>query len=239
MVRGFLSFSLVALAVAAGCNPSSPDTKSALHLAATRTLSSFEPPNSGGKTFPSQAVKFEQAELAQVLNLYAAVSGRSMICAGNLPQVRVTFTNQTPMTSVEIRQALDTALALQGVITVVLGTQYVKVVAAKQAHLESPPVLEREWQKLPDSSSYLTYIVQLKNVPHTKATAVLQSFASELANTIMAIGPESRTRLSSQGTLPKLANTIFPGNDDSILILRDYSSHVRRMLQVLEKLEQQ
>jgi len=45
--------------------------------------------------------------------LYAETAGRSIIRSGNLPDVKITFSNQTPMTTVEILQALDTVLAAQ------------------------------------------------------------------------------------------------------------------------------
>src|SRR2546426_2070562 len=66
------------------------------------------------------------------------------------------------MTAVELLQALDTVLAAQGVAMVFLGTQYVKAVSAKQAHLESGPVVELQPEQLPDSSSFLIYIVRLR-----------------------------------------------------------------------------
>ena len=54
---------------------------------------------------------FEQVDLVQVLNLYADISGRSIVRGANLPDVKITFSNQTPMTRVEVLQALDTVFA--------------------------------------------------------------------------------------------------------------------------------
>jgi len=186
---------------------------------------------------PAQRIKFEQAELAQVLSLYAEVSGRSVIRGENLPDVKITFFNQTPMSAVEVLQALDTVLAAQGITTVFLGTQYVKVVPSKEAHLEPGPIVELHPDQLPDSSSFLIYIVKLRNVTSSQAAPALQPFA-RLPNSIIAIGSGSGSRPSAAAGLPNLP-AILGVKEHPILILRDYSSNVRRMLQVLEKLEQQ
>jgi type II secretory pathway component GspD/PulD (secretin) len=226
---------LLALFVAAGCGKK-PDPQSAVRTAGARTFCSFDPPTPGEKRFPAQAIKFEQAELTQVLNLYAEISGRSVIRAGNLPNIKITFSNQTPMTAVEVLQALDTVLAAQGVAMVFLGTQYVKVVPESQAHMEAGPVVELQPDQLPDSGSYLIYIVKLKKLSGSDVAPALQPFA-KLPSSIITIGGGSPSKPPSGASLPNLSTLI--GKDQTILILRDYSSNVRRMLQVVEKMEQQ
>jgi hypothetical protein len=228
---------LLTLMVFAGCGKQHTDSKSPLRTAGARTINSFDPPATGEKVTPAQNIKFEQAELGQVLNLYAETSGRSIIRSGNVPDVKVTFSNQTPMTSVEVLQALDTVLAAQGIAMIFLGTQYVKVVPAKEAHMEPGPIVELRPEQLPDSSSFVIYIVKLKNVTASQAVSALQPFA-KLPNSIVAIGPGGGTRPSGGSAAPTLP-AMLGLKDHPILILRDYSSNVRRMLQVLEKLEQQ
>jgi len=231
---GLSSALLLALVVTAGCGKRQPDAQSAVRTAGARTFSSFDPPTPGEKQIPPKAVKFEQAELSQVLDLYAETSGRSIIRAGNLPNVKITFSNQTPMTAVELLQALDTVLAAQGLAMVYLGTQYVKVVPEAVAHMEAGPVVELKADQLPDSGSYLIYVVELKKVSTTQASSALQPFA-KLPNSIIAIPGGAKP--PAVAGLPNLSTLI--GKDQTILILRDYSSNVRRMLQVVERMEQQ
>lgn len=232
-----LGLSLCALLVASGCDGQRSDPKSALRVAGARTYSSFDPPSAGENVTPAGAIKFQQAELAQVLDLYAQTSGRSIIRASNLPDLRITFSNQTPMMSVEVLQALDTVLAAQGVTMVCIGTQYTKAVSSKEAHLEPGPVVELKPEQLPDSSSFLTYIVKLRNVKASQALPALMPFA-RMPNSIMSIGSGAGNAPPSKAGLPNLPVTLF-GTKDELLILRDYSSNVRRMLQVLEKMEEQ
>jgi general secretion pathway protein D len=161
---------------------------------------------------PVGSVRFESAELAQVLKLYQEVSGRSIIRSPNVPEIKVTFENVTPLTRVELLQALDNVLAANNIAMVYLGTKYVKAVPAAQAAQEPGPVVELSPNQLPESSSYLTYIVKLKNIPAEKANSILQPFA-------------------------KLPNSIVAIRGEQILILRDYSANVKRMLKVLEEVE--
>ena len=236
MKRMVFGVSLLALLVATGCDGQRPDSKSALRVAAARTFSSFDPPAPAEKQTPARAIKFEQAELSQVLNMYAEISGRSIIRAANLPDTQITFSNQAPMTAVELLQALDTVLAAQGVTMVFLGTQYVKAVPAREAHLEPGPIIEGDPGQLPESSSFLIYIVKLKNVKASQALPALAAFA-KLPSSLISISSAGGNPPSSKAGLPNLPASL-PGTKDELLILRDYSSNVRRMLQVLEKMEE-
>ena len=226
----------LALVLAAGCDQRRPDPQSALRAAGARTLSSFDPPTPGERSMPAGLIKFEQAELAQVLKVYAEISGRSVILGANVPEVKITFSNQTPMGAVEVLQALDTVLAAQGIAMVFLGTQYVKVVPAKEACSEPGPVVELRPDQLPESSSFLIYIVRVKHRPPSDVLAALQPFA-KLPNSLVAIRSEVASQPPSKPSPLKFPRLVG-AQDGGILILRDYSSNVRRMLQVLEKLEQ-
>lgn len=161
---------------------------------------------------PAGSVRFEAVDLAQVLKLYQDVSGRSIIRSPNVPEVKVTFENATPLTRVELLQALDNVLAANGIAMVYLGTKYVKAVSAAQAATEAGPVIELPPDQLPESSSYLTYIVKLKNISSEQAVSLAQPFA-------------------------KLPNSIIGMKGEQVLILRDYSANVKRMLKVLEEVE--
>lgn len=155
-------------------------------------------------------MRFVEADLGQVLALYQELSGRSIIRSPSLPpNLKISFENRTAMSRAEGLQALDNVLAAQNIATVYLGTRYVKVVPSAQASQESAPVMEMAWHELPDSSSYLIYIVKLKHLAPEQATGILQPFA-------------------------KLPNSIIGVRGSDVMILRDYSSNVRRMMQVLE-----
>lgn len=235
MNKSLIALTLIGLAIAGGCDRQRTDAGS-VPGAGARTRSSFDRPSPGERQFQAHAINFADAELSQVLTLYAEVSGRSVIRGGNLPDVRITFSNQSPLSAVEVLQALDTVLAAQGIVMIYLGSQYVKGVPVKDAPMEAGPVIELPRDQLPDSCSFMIYIVRLKHASHSQVVPALAPLA-KLPNGIIAIGSGSSSRPSPKGSTPPLP-AIIGAKDQSVLILRDYSSNIRRMLQVLEKLEE-
>ena len=97
-------------------------------------------------------------------------------------------------------------------------------------------MVELRPDQLPESSSFLIYIVRVKNRPPSEVLAALQPFA-KLPNSLVAIRSEAASQPPSKPSPPR-SPVLFGPREGGILILRDYSSNVRRMLQVLEKLEQ-
>lgn len=213
-----------------------PNAAGTRPASAASTSSSLDRPKAGEKTIPAKAIKLEEATLGQVLDLYAETSGRSIIRAANLPEVKLTFFNQTPMTRPEVLQALDTVLAAQGITMVALGTQYARAVVERAANGEVAPIFEGRAEDLPDSSSLVVCIVNLKNTASSQAAPALQPFA-KLPNSIIVIPPGGGPPKEMPG-LANLPATLLGGKTDTILILRDYASNVRQMLQVVAKLEE-
>jgi type II secretory pathway component GspD/PulD (secretin) len=109
-------------------------------------------------------------------------------------------------------QALDSVLAQNGITMVYMGTKFVKAVTSSQAMAEAPPIIDLPADQLPESSSYMTYIVELTSANPGEVAPALQPFA-RMPNSIVAI------------------------NSSGLLILRDYSSNIRRMLRVLAKMD--
>jgi len=192
--------------VAAGAAPASTDN--------VKTHSSFDRPKAGEaeESFPAGTLKFESADLDEVLKAYQQMSKRSVIRWGALTTGAITFRNEQPITRREALQALDTVLAANGVVMIPLGTRYVKAVPPKQALMEPAPVVELPAEQLPESNSYMTYIVVLKKQPANSVIHVLQPLTS-------------------------MPNSIITYPDANLLIVRDYSSNVRRMLQVIERID--
>jgi hypothetical protein len=227
---------LLLCALISGCDR--PLSNGPSSSSGARTFSSFDPITSDNKVLPAHSVKFEQAELSQVMKLYAELSNRSVIYGANLPEVKIAFVNQAPMKRVQALQAIDTVLASQNITVVCLGTAYVKVVPQGAASVEPGPVVELPADQLPDSSSFLIRIVPLKNITASQSVGAIQPFA-KMPNSIIAIGPGgSRAAAAAKANVPNLP-AFFGPKDNHILILRDYSSNVRRMLQVIEALEKQ
>jgi hypothetical protein len=149
-------------------------------------------------------LQFEEVDGLQVLKVYQELSGRSVVRANPLPAVSISFQNETPLNRREALQVLD---------TIPLGTKLVKAVPSEKVATEAAPVIDMPADQLPESSSYMVYVVQLKNRRPTEVAPALQPFA-------------------------RMPNSVVALKDPGILVLRDYSSNIRRMLQIIERIDQ-
>ena len=176
-----------------------------------KTYSSLDQ-RGGSEEFPPGAMQFDDAALRQVLEIYQQLSGRSMIQSPELPNVRITFKNQTPLTRIEVLQTLDTILAEHGIAMITQGKKLVKAVPAKQTMAEGVAPADLRPDQLPESSSYVVYIVELKHARPRDVAQALVPFA-------------------------RLPNSVLGIDSAGLLILRDYSANVRRMLEVLARVD--
>jgi type II secretory pathway component GspD/PulD (secretin) len=176
------------------------------------TFSSFDPPQgpAAAMRFDTGMLKLAEADLEQVLNLYQEVSARTVIRGADLPPVKISLHNQTPLTRVGALQLLDTALAQNGITMVLAGDEAVKAVANRDAGLETPPTFDARAEDLPDSSSYMTCTVRLKNAQPDQTVKML-SMAARMPNSVVYVPS---------------------GN---LLILRDYAANIRHMLELLQQ----
>ena len=119
------------------------------------TFSSFDPPRgpAAALQFDAGMLKLTNADLDRILNLYQEVSARTVIRATNLPQVKISLHNQTPLTRVETLQLLDTTLFQNGVTMVLVGDTAIKAVPNRDALSEVPPSIDVRAGELPDSDS--------------------------------------------------------------------------------------
>lgn len=210
MKQTFLAVTLVIAVVTVGSLQAQPTSSK---TKAPSTLSSFDT-SPDTNTLPAGAIKFEEADIKDVFALYEDLSGRTLIRSPQIsPEVRITLRNARPFTAVEALRALDDIFAAHGIAMVQLGTLYVKAVPLAAAGAEPTPVIELPWQELPQSSSCLTYITKLKHLSPERATSLLQPFA-------------------------RLPNSIIAMRDSQVIIIRDFSGNVRRMLEVLERVDQ-
>jgi general secretion pathway protein D len=202
----------IALTLAAGAASAqvTPVTKAK----AAETISSFDPPDpvKDKELLPPAQLNFNDAELIQVLEIYQELSGRSIIRGSGLPPVKISFKNQTALNHREALQALDTVLSQNGIVMIPMGTKYMKVVPTAQAPTEAVPVVELPREQLPESGSYMIYLVELKTLRPTEVAPAL-------------------------APLCKSPNSVIAMDQSNVLLLRDYSTNIRRMLQVLEALE--
>ncbi len=199
---------LVAALALPGCCTKAPASPT------NSTYSSFDVPKrrAAQPEYPSSSINLQDADPLQVLALYQEISGRTVVRPATLPMPRINVRNETPLTRIEALQLLDTVLAQNGIAMVLSGDAAIKAVQEVRAVVESPPEITLPVEALPDSGSFMMRTVQLKKAKPSELIPVLMPFA-------------------------KTPNALLPIDASNLLIIRDYSSNVRQMLQVLQKVE--
>ena len=166
------------------------------------------------ETLPAGTINFPATDLNQVLQIYAELVGRTVLRPTALPAPTITLKTQTPLTRHEAVQAFDAVLALNGIATVNVGDKFVKVVPMAQAGQVGAPFSKDKIEQLPEMGQFVTDVIQVTNAKPSELVAVLTPFASA-----------------------GLANGILPIDGSGILVLRDYSENVKRMLEMVKKID--
>ncbi|MCI0350338.1 MAG: hypothetical protein L0Z53_13015 [Acidobacteriales bacterium] len=204
---------LAAAICAAGCSKSPQDKWALPESSTTPTFSSLDKPSAKNqKMLPAGTINLQDADTETVLKLYQNISGRTVIRSATLPSAKVTLQTENPINVLKALQLLDTALAQNQITMIPQGSDMVKAVPNTMAGVEAVPICQLKPEELPESGSYTHYVVRLKNFRPRDIVQALQPFAKS---------PNSILGIDATGTL----------------ILRDYSVNIRRMLQVIEELE--
>ena len=156
-------------------------------------------------------IDFQGVDVNQVLEVYSKLVGRTLL-HGQVPPANIVLRTETPLTKTETIQALQAVLALNGIAVVNIGDKFVKVGPVTEANTYGAELDNTPAASLPNLGSYITHIVQLQWVKPTVMAPIIQPFA-------------------------KLQGGIIPLDDNGILVLRDYAENVKRMLEMIAKID--
>lgn len=161
---------------------------------------------------PAGMIDFRGVDLKDILELYAQYVNRTILRPANLAGQQIVLKTQTALTKREVIQALDAVLALNGIAMVNMGDKFVKAVTVPEANQAGAPFSKMTSDQLPEIGQYVTHVAQLKYVKPTEMVTVLQPFA-------------------------KMQNSILPIDSSQILVLRDYTENVKRMLEMIREVD--
>lgn len=168
---------------------------------------------SRGTNQPSDSIVFKDQDLNVFLDqVYGPLVHRTVLRAQGLPQVRISIDTQTTLTQEEEVQMWDTVLALNGITMIPQGEKFVTAVPVAQALQEGAKFSNKPSDQYAEASQFVTHVVTLKHVAIEEAVPTITPFAKN-ANGIVA-----------------LAST-------KTLVLRDYAINVKRMLEILSKID--
>ena len=185
-----------------------PNVNPAIPPGMTDNSTPLPPPE---EVIPPGTIDFQGVDVTQVLDVYAKLVNRTII-RGALPEAKIILKTQTPLTKGEAIQALQAVLALNNISVINIGDKFVKAVQSDQANAAGAPLDETGATNLPNLGSYVTHIVQLHYVKPSLMLPIIQPFA-------------------------KLQGSIFPIDDNYILVIRDYAENVKRMMEMINKID--
>jgi general secretion pathway protein D len=161
----------------------------------------------------TEIINFKNMPLDQFLDEYAAISKRTVLRAANLPlTAQVNFRPSTPLTPEERLQMYDTILALNQITMIPTGEKAVLAVPSQQALQEGAAFSNNKPEEYAEASQFVTHVIKVQHVNVTEAAETLKQFA-------------------------KNQNGILALETTKTLILRDYAINVKRMLEVLKKID--
>lgn len=168
--------------------------------------------SSDNQMIPPGLIDFQGVDVSQVLEVYAKLVGKTLLRAG-LPNAQIVLQTETPLTKAQAIQALQAVLALNGISVIdVPNEPFIKVVPTDQAGQQGEQFNEENPNKLPELGSYVTRIVQLKYLKPSQVLPIIQPFA-------------------------KSPNAILPIDSNGILVLRDDAENVKRMMELIDKVD--
>jgi general secretion pathway protein D len=157
-------------------------------------------------------IDFRSADLNQVLDIYSMMVNRTILRPSSLPAPAITLTTRGQLTVREGIQALDAVLALNGITMVNMGDKFVKAVPEAQGNTAGARFDTNNAAQLPEMGQYITHVVQVKYAKPSELMAVLQPFI-------------------------KIPNAILPVDSSQMLVLRDYTENVKRMLELIKEID--
>ena len=160
---------------------------------------------------PAGIIKFQDADLLQVLDIYQDLTGRTIVRPNSLPATKISVRSQTSLTRREAVQLLDTILAMNQITMLPQGDKFVKAVPQAQAGTEAPIFTDPD-APLSETTHYITKIVRLKNALPRDVAPLLQPLA-------------------------KMPASIFPIDSSSLIVLRDYEENIKRMEELLQEID--
>ena len=162
---------------------------------------------------PGNTIALNVMPIEQFFDLYSQYSGRTILRPFALPAPQgLTLKASTDLTLREVVEAMDGVLALNGVTMIPMGDKFVKAVPSTLADREGAPLSRVPTDELPYAEQFITRVVKLKTAKPSEIAPTLQGLA-------------------------KSPTAVTPIDSNQTLILRDYSSNIRRMLNIIEKVD--
>jgi len=195
-----------------GISTPAPATTVTPNPAPTVTVAASPAPKPADDEVPGYTYNWVNTDLNQVLDFYARLVNRTILRPASLTSPLIILKTQSPLTKSEAKQALEAILSMNGIAMIPVGEKFVKAIPTAQANLEGAKFNTNSAEELPEVGQYVTHVMQLTYSRPSELVQVLQPFA-------------------------KMPNSILAIDSSGILVLRDYTENVKRMLEMIAKVD--
>ena len=161
---------------------------------------------------PQGMIDFRSADLSQVLDIYSMMVNRTILRPATLPAPTITLTTRGQLTMGEGIQAIEAVLGLNGIVMVKAGDKFVKAMPEAQGGGAGGRFDTNNAKDYPEMGQFVTHVVQLKYAKPSELVPVLTPFV-------------------------KIPSAILAIDNSQILVLRDYTENVKRMMELVEKID--
>jgi general secretion pathway protein D len=163
---------------------------------------------------PANMIKFQELELGQFLEFYAELTGKTLLKSPQVPTTtKISIHNQSALTREEGINALNTILGLNQISVIPQGDKFLKIVPQAGVGPEATPFSTNSYDELPDAQGVpIAQIVTLNHLTPEDALSIL-------------------------GPYTKLPQGLLGVKGSPTLVIRDYAENVKRMLEILAKVD--
>jgi general secretion pathway protein D len=147
--------------------------------------------------------------LETLLEEYGTLVGRTLIMAQNLPKVTFDFKTNNDLTYQEAQAFYETLLSQRQIAAIPLGEKFVMIIPVAEVTKTPPKFTTMSGDELPEGQIYIIKTVQLEYALPSELADVLNSYS-------------------------KSPNAVQSIDSTKTLVLRDFSSNVKRMLELIE-----
>ena len=157
-------------------------------------------------------LKLQEMEINQLLDFYQEVSGKTVLRPANLAAPKVTLKSASKLSRKEALDALDSILSLNQISMVPQGEKFIKALPNNQAQQSGAVFFDGDPNDLPEAGVYVQYIAKFEFLDAKDLEQLLKPFASPTGTMII---------------IPNTQN----------IVMRDFSENVKRMIEVLRKID--
>ncbi len=159
-------------------------------------------------------IRFQEMELGQFLEVYAEMTGKTLLKSPQVPlTTKISINNQSTLTREEAINALNTILGLNQISVIPQGEKFLKIVPQAGIGPEATPFSTNTYDSVPDAQGVpIAQIVTLNHLTPEDAISILTPYA-------------------------KLPQGLLGVKGSPTLVIRDYAENVKRMLEILAKVD--